>query len=255
MYKKGSESMIYITGDCHGDFSRFSTKNFPEGRELTKDDYVIICGDFGFWDDTNHGRFWRNWLDEKPFTTLWVDGNHENYDLLKTVPVEEWNGGKVQFIEPSVIHLMRGQIYNIDGCKIFAFGGARSHDIDGGILERDEPDFATKKKRLDRENICYRINHESWWEEEMPCQAEYDEGLKNLETVEWDVDYIVSHCGPSSVQAMISAGEYKTDVLTDYFEKLSAGCNYKKWFMGHYHENINVPPNYVVIYEQIIQIW
>ena len=39
--------MIYITGDCHGDFKRFNKKNFPEQLEMTKDDFVIICGDFG----------------------------------------------------------------------------------------------------------------------------------------------------------------------------------------------------------------
>lgn len=39
--------MIYITGDTHAEFSRFSTKRFPEQKEMTKDDYVIICGDFG----------------------------------------------------------------------------------------------------------------------------------------------------------------------------------------------------------------
>lgn len=39
--------MMYVTGDCHADFSRFSTDNFPEQKNLTKDDYIIICGDFG----------------------------------------------------------------------------------------------------------------------------------------------------------------------------------------------------------------
>ena len=38
---------IFITGDTHGDFARFKKGNFPEQAELTKEDYVIICGDFG----------------------------------------------------------------------------------------------------------------------------------------------------------------------------------------------------------------
>lgn len=61
---------------------------------------MIICGNFGFWDESGEQRYWRKWLSGKPFTTLWVDGNHENYDLLKTYPVEQWRGGKVQFITP-----------------------------------------------------------------------------------------------------------------------------------------------------------
>src|SRR5699024_4647782 len=112
---------IYITGDCHGDYRRFSTEIFPEQYTMGKNDYVIVCGDFGYWSEDREQLWWRKWLDKKPFTTLWVDGNHENYDLLAVCPVEEWNGGKVQHVAPSIIHLMRGQVYDIDGCRIFAF--------------------------------------------------------------------------------------------------------------------------------------
>ena len=49
--------MIYITGDCHCNFERFNTENFPEQKEMTKDDYVIICGDFGgVWDKDASGK-------------------------------------------------------------------------------------------------------------------------------------------------------------------------------------------------------
>lgn len=146
--------MIYITGDCHANFSRFSTDIFPEQKEMTKDDYVIICGDFGgVWDkgeESPREKWDMNWLEDKPFTTLFVDGNHENFDRLYTYPVEEWHGGKVHKIRDSVIHLMRGQVYEIDGKKFFTFGGAASHDIQGGILEPEDPDFKAKKKELDK---------------------------------------------------------------------------------------------------------
>ena len=40
--------MIYVTGDTHGDLSRFETGG---ARRLKKNDTVIVCGDFGFlWD-------------------------------------------------------------------------------------------------------------------------------------------------------------------------------------------------------------
>jgi hypothetical protein len=74
--------MIFVTGDTHGEFTCFSTDGFPEQKEMTKDDYIIICGGFGIWNDSKEERFWLKWLDEKPFTTLFADGNHENYDLL-----------------------------------------------------------------------------------------------------------------------------------------------------------------------------
>ncbi|MDE7249846.1 MAG: metallophosphoesterase, partial [Lachnospiraceae bacterium] len=146
--------MIYITGDCHSNFERFNKSIFPEQSEMTKDDYVIICGDFGgVWDkvtESNTEKWWLDWLESKSFTTLFVDGNHENFDRLYDYPVEEWHGGKVHKIRDSVIHLMRGQVFIIDGKKIFTFGGAASHDFDGGILELDDPDFKRKKKILDK---------------------------------------------------------------------------------------------------------
>lgn len=39
--------MIYVTGDCHGNYRRFATEIFPEQKEMSKDDYVIICGILG----------------------------------------------------------------------------------------------------------------------------------------------------------------------------------------------------------------
>lgn len=98
--------MIYITGDIHSDVSRFSTTEFPEQMLMSKNDYVIVCGDFGLvWNGSKRENYWLDWLENKPFTTLFVSGNHENFDMLKTYPVEEWHGGKVQFIRPSIIHL------------------------------------------------------------------------------------------------------------------------------------------------------
>lgn len=117
--------MIYITGDIHGDPRRLSMECFPEQKEMTKDDYVIICGDFGLvWDQTENKneKYWLNWLQNKPFTTLFVDGNHENHNRLDAMPVSEWNGGKVHFVQPNVIHLMRGQVFALQGQTYFTFG-------------------------------------------------------------------------------------------------------------------------------------
>ena len=100
---------IFITGDTHGDFTRFKKKIFYEQAELTKDDCVMIAGDFGgIWSGSAEERHRLDWLEAKPFTSLFVSGNHENFDMLAEFPVEAWHGGKVQRIRPSVIHLMRG---------------------------------------------------------------------------------------------------------------------------------------------------
>lgn len=70
--------MIFVTGDTHGDVdvSKLSRKHF-DYTGLTKDDYIIICGDFGFiWTGTNKDEWWLKWLNELPCTILWCDGNH-----------------------------------------------------------------------------------------------------------------------------------------------------------------------------------
>lgn len=153
---------IFITGDTHGDFSRFENTIFYEQVGLTKKDCVMITGDFGgIWDGSAEEQRQLDWLEKKPFTTLFVSGNHENFDLLAEYPVEEWNGGRVQKIRPSVIHLMRGQVYSIQGKTFFTMGGASSHDISGGILEPDDPLFKKKCRRLDAGGELYRVNRRS----------------------------------------------------------------------------------------------
>ena len=250
--------MIFITGDCHSDFVRFNIENFPEQNEMTKDDCVIICGDFGgVWnvdEESKRESWWMDWLEERPFTTLFVDGNHENFDRLYGYPVERWKGGKVHRIRSSVIHLMRGQVFQIEGKKIFTFGGANSHDISGGILEPDDPNFKAKKKELDRRWLPYRINHVSWWAQELPSETEMKEGLNNLEANGNHVDFIVSHCCSSSTQALFGGGLFTPDVLTDYLEQIRQTVKYKKWFFGHYHDNKNVNAEEILLYDQIIRI-
>ncbi len=252
--------MIYITGDTHANFSnRFNTENFPEQKEMTKDDYVIICGDFGgVWDigwESKHEKWWFDWFEGRSYTLLFVDGNHENFDRLYGYPVKEWHGGKVHEFRPHILHLMRGQIFEIDGKKIFTFGGASSHDTSGGILETDDPEFKMKKKQLDRGYEPYRINHLSWWEQEMPSEEEMEEGRNNLRKHDYTVDYIVTHCCSSSTQEALGCrGLYTSDKLTDYFEFIKNYANYKYWFFGHYHDNVNVNDKEILIYEQMVRI-
>lgn len=135
--------------DTHGYFGRLRPAAFREQGGLTKDDYLIICGDFGgVWDGSEIEQQWLDWLEDRSFTTLFVSGNHENYDLLRSYPTSEWHGGLVQPIRPSVLHLMRGQLYEICRKKIFTMGGASSHDIRDGILGPDDSDYERKLLQL-----------------------------------------------------------------------------------------------------------
>lgn len=205
--------MIYITGDTHADFSRFMEENFPVQSEMTKEDYLIICGDFGgvwsFEEESAREKYYLDWLNSKNFTTLFVDGNHENYTRLYNYPVKEWHGGKVHKIRESVLHLMRGEVFDIAGKKFFVFGGARSHDIQDGIL--------------------------------------------NLEEVNYNVDYVISHCCPTSVQVLLNP-RYERDTLTDYLQQILEKCKFKKWYFGHYHENKQLNSQFTCLYEDIVPL-
>lgn len=251
--------MIYVTGDTHGDWmSRLKVDSFPEQKEMTKDDFVIICGDFGIWDNSRREKYNLDWLEDKPFTTLFVSGNHENYDILDSLPIEDWHGGKVNYIRPSVIHLMRGQVFNIEDKTFFTFGGASSHDITAGILEPDDPDFKDKKRRLDKDPFAlYRINHVSWWERELPNEEEMQEGLDNLQKQNNKVDYIITHSPYTSLLRQVDGGSglYQSDILTDYLQKIKQTVEYKHFLFGHMHQNVNFYWERVTcIYEQIIRI-
>ena len=232
----------------------FITCKAPYGYRI-KDDCVIIAGDFGgIWDGSAEERHWLDWLEAKPFTTLFVSGNHENFDMLAEFPTEDWHGGKVQRIRPSMIHLLRGQIYDIQGKTFFTMGGASSHDIQDGILEPDDPLFKKKCRRLDARGAMYRVNHRSWWKEELPSEEEYQTARSNLDRAGWAVDYIISHCCPISVQDELSGGFYRADGLTDFLEEVAHRCRFKYHFFGHYHTNQVIREKYVLLYEQIIRL-
>ena len=248
-------SQIYITGDTHGDVRRLNTTSFYEQKEMTKDDYVIILGDFGLvWDykgESREEKNWLNWLENKPFTTLFIDGNHENHDRLREMSVEMWNGGKVHKVRSSVIHLMRGQVFNIDGLKIFTFGGASSHDISDGVLEPGDPRI---KKWWKDYTKLFRINKQSWWEGELPTKQEMAEGINNLEKNNWKVDYVMTHCTASSTTAIIGDGHYGQDILTDYLQEIKDRLKFKKWFFGHHHIDKQISADEICLFEQIIRI-
>lgn len=253
---------VWITGDIHGNPQRFSTGIFPEQKEMTKDDNVIILGDFGLvWDyngESKYEKYWLDWIEKKPFTTLFIDGNHDNFDRLDNYPIEQWHGGNVHFIRPSVIHLMRGQIFNIEDKTFFTFGGASSHDISAGILEPDDPDFKEKKERLDKDPFAlYRINHMSWWERELPSEEEMKEGLVNLEKQNNKVDYIITHSPYTSLLRQMDGGSglYQKDRLTDYLQEIKQTVDYKQFFFGHMHQNKNFYwERSSCLYEQIVRI-
>lgn len=249
--------MTFITGDTHADFRRFSVENFPEQKNMTRDDTVLICGDFGgVWQDCKEERYWLNWLSEKPFTICFVDGNHENMDRLYGGEFEtvDFHGGKAHKIRDNIYHLMRGYVFDFEGKKIFAFGGASSHDIQDGILNRtdfdNDEDFKRTVKLWRWMGKIFRINHVSWWKEELPNQEEMDFGEKTLDEYNWEVDYVISHSQPQEICSLL--GFHTPDPLTMYFNRLLRnGLKFKEWHSGHLHIENKILGKFFIHYEDI----
>lgn len=220
--------MFFVTGDVHGDLKDFSTRKF--GR-LKKDDKIIVCGDLGvLWTGDKNERKNVKKLGKRKYNILFVDGAHENFDLLYHYPVTEWNGGKVHVISGNLIHLMRGQVYTIDGKKIFTFGGGESVDRD------------------------MRTPHETWWAEELPTMEEMEEGVKNLVANNWQVDYIFTYEAPTGFRRFLESGEFDLNALNVYLECIRQKCVYKKWIFGNYHVNRRLSPEHEVVFDDVITL-
>lgn len=214
---RGDIMSIYITGDIHGEPERFDSKNLlSKDLNITANDVVIICGDFGMpwynpWSEEE--KYYLEWLEKKPFTILFIDGNHENFDLLNRFPIIEKFGGKVHQLKHNIFHLMRGEIFEIQGKTFFTFGGATSTDKD------------------------WRTAHVSWWQEENFSPAEFENAINNLEKVDFTVDYVITHTAParfvdSVPEAVERIKDCKTSMLLSDLEPM---LKYKKWFFGHFH--------------------
>ena len=214
--------MIYVTGDTHGEYGRFMWID----RKLQTGDILIICGDAGllFKDDFNeHKRL--DEMETKPYTILFVDGNHENFDAIYSYPQEIWNGGKVHRIRKNVLHLCRGQVFDIEGKKFFTFGGGYSID---------KP---------------MRIEGRSWWQQEMPTDEELQEGNRNLEKAGYKVDYIITHTLPIKTVATVHRDHgHKEGYLNNYLEYVAENTEYKHWYAGHFHMDRDLHRNISVLW-------
>ncbi len=224
-----------ITGDTHGtlDIQKLIVFFDEHENEYTADDYLIICGDVGVCGfNPDDEKETRRILRDLPVTVLFVDGNHEHHQRLNDYPVDEWMGGKVHVIESGIIHLMRGQVYDIKGMTFFTFGGAAS---------------------IDR-NV--RIEGFDWFPEEIPTHEEYEEGLDNLEKCDYKVDYIISHTAPREVAAALGYGEDSTDeiALRRYLQQIADEAEYEKWFFGHFHEDEIIEDIFYALYDELIVV-
>ena len=117
--------MIYLTADLHGDPDRLRAAR----RKLRRRDTLIVLGDFGFvWtgDKSEQKRLRR--IAKGRGTVLFLDGAHENFDLLEEYPLVDFAGGRARKLGERLFYLERGACYTIEGRSLLCMGGGESEE-------------------------------------------------------------------------------------------------------------------------------
>lgn len=229
---------VYVTGDIHGGLDMQKLRDWELGDSLTSDDYLIVAGDFGFpWNFSAEECADIVWLESRPYTVLFVDGNHERFDHWAERPVELWHGGLTQHLSDTspIRRLTRGEVFELDGSTIFTMGGATS---------------------VDRE---YRVPYSSWWPQELPDKRDFDTARARLDEVGWKVDCVITHtCATRMISPTLypDPGWERPDVdrLTGFLDELEDRLDYKRWYYGHFHRDGNPDERHTVLYDRIVRL-
>lgn len=230
---------IYLTGDTHNDLDMHKLVDWDGhiGHRLGDDDYLIVTGDFGFpWDFSPAEREWVEWFESRPYTMLFVDGNHERFSYWRDIAFEPWHAGLTQRLVEGgrTRRLCRGEVFDLGGVSLFTMGGAAS------------PDRAWR---------CPEVN---WWADEMPGPAQLAHAEATLDAHDWKVDYVVTH---TCADSMLSAALYPnagwehpaTDALTHFFERVLGRLRYKRWYFGHFHRDADLERRHTVLYDEVVR--
>lgn len=229
---------IYITGDTHGEFERI--KDFCESCGTLEEDILIILGDAGinYFLDQRDERL-KSELAEYPITLFCIHGNHEEYPSeINSYEETEWHGGKVFYEEdyPNLIFAQDGEIYDFDGKKAVALGGAYSVDK------------------------YYRLrNGLPWFDTEQPDDNVKEYAEKQLDRTGWKVDYVFSHTVPLSYEPrwafLPSINQAMVDKTTEkWLEEIYNKLKFGQWFAGHYHVDCS-EGNVNIMFEEIEELY
>ena len=221
--------MIYVTGDMHGQIARFDD---PALRKLKERDTLLICGDFGFlWNGSAAEMNTLKKLSKKKYNICFVDGTHENFDMLSRLKIKKWNGGKVHQIAPNIFHLMRGQVFKIEDQTVFTFGGGESPDIE----------------------IRFEMN--SWSDKEFPTREELLEGVENLQKTDGKIDIVVTHEPPAKIKdfLLLNTGlDAPLTAINTYLEDVGKTCSFSHWYFGSLHMAKFISATHVSLFQNVL---
>lgn len=207
---------LHLFADTHGTVRYEMIKDYVNQNTLDKSDAIVVLGDFGLVWGEPMNKDLLDFYNNLSCEVLFVDGNHENFDLLQKFPKEYRYGSEVTKISENVYHLLRGNIYTIGMKKIFTFGGAYSI-----------------KQDTDSSPVYV-------WKQELPSKDEYHNALSNLEKDNFNVDYVFTHQGPRFILDKIKYKYSKNEhVFLDFLNMIVDRTSFEKWYFGHVHQDID----------------
>lgn len=210
--------MVYITGDTHQDFERI--EEFCLDCDTTCDDVLVILGDAGInYDGEPSDSQLKVRLSELPVTLLCIHGNHEQRpESIGSYEETEWREGLVYWEPefPNLLFAKDGEIYELEGRRCIAIGGAYSAD-----------------KYL-------RTPYVSWWPDEQPSDEIMDRVEERLQVENWEVDAVFSHTCPykhmPEEEFLPGLGEDAVDNSTEkWLDSIEDRLTYSIWYCGHFH--------------------
>ncbi|MFA9380801.1 MAG: metallophosphoesterase [Acetanaerobacterium sp.] len=220
--------MIYITGDMHGDINRFKSRAM---KRLKRGDFLIVCGDFGFvWEGGKKERKQLAWIAKRRFTTLFLDGVHENRALLNAFPQSEMFGGEVRRLGERLFWLQRGQVFVIDNKRIFAMGGGESEDSAADAA----PDAA--------------------WSEDLPTTQEIVSAARRLAEANYAVDYVVTYEAATTIKNAMNIRQDTINPLNAFLDRVLRQCTFRKWFFGCYHIDRKISHAHRAMFRDVVPV-
>lgn len=219
--------MIFITGDTHGDVDYKKLLALKE-KNLSYDDYLIICGDAAICWSLEETPYFLSIYRDIGCTIIYIDGNHENFQMLNDLPLVEYKGALMHQVDDHIFHVLRGEIMTLEGKTFLCIGGAVSIDK------------------------MYRTPYISWWPEEEINHHDIDNAIQNLIKVDNKVDFVLTHC--CDTKTVISKFDFRRDVCTDQLMFIDKMVKYKHWFFGHYHFDRKIDKKKTCLYQEIVEV-
>lgn len=222
--------MIYFTGDTHGEQERLSKYAL---RKLSPGDTLIVCGDFGFiWDRSAKEQKFLDKLARLSCNICFLDGTHENFELLESYPLVRYCGGKAHRIRPNVFHLLRGQIFEFEGKTVFTLGGGEPPE---SLMQEDEELESSRP--------------------EIPSKQDMLEAVENLQRCAYHVNYIATHEPPASIRDFLTVDAYsqrEMSALGAFLDELSKTAKFDKWYFGSLHIDKFISRSYTAVFREIV---